>query len=101
MTVRVKRPKVRTKCEYCGRRRDPKFIEWWPGVMEWRCSDITGCVWEPDRIREKNAKICDQEKVHKERSVAHDWFMRGFEVGVDLDTDPEKAFLSAWRKKEK
>ena len=40
---REKRPKGRTVCAHCGRKRLPKFIEWHPGIEAWQCSDFTDC----------------------------------------------------------
>lgn len=52
--IRVRRPKVRTKCAHCGRKRLPKFIEWHPGIDEWQCSNFSDC----DKAIERN----DQQK---------------------------------------
>lgn len=39
-----RRPKVaQKKCAHCKRRRLRKFIEWHPGIGEWRCSSILDC----------------------------------------------------------
>ena len=41
--ARLRRPKARTDCAHCGRRRLPKHIEWLPGRDAWLCSDFADC----------------------------------------------------------
>lgn len=41
--MRVKRPKSRTVCTQCLRKREPKFIEWQAAIDSWECSDFRDC----------------------------------------------------------
>jgi hypothetical protein len=50
--IKVVRPKVRTVCAHCKRKRAPQFIEWHPGIDEWQCSDFPDC----DRAQDKRER---------------------------------------------
>ena len=36
----MKRPKTRTRCAHCKRKREPGFMEWCHTRYEWQCSDF-------------------------------------------------------------
>lgn len=51
---RVKRPKSNEVCAHCRRDREPRHIEWHPGIEEWQCSDFDDC----DRaMRDRRTKV--------------------------------------------
>lgn len=59
----MKRPKTRTRCAHCKRKREPGFMEWCHTRYEWQCSDFESCTAEMRRIHELLEDVCGGSKV--------------------------------------
>lgn len=48
--VRIRHPKIDTRCYWCRRQMSRLLIEWHPGVQDWQCvpKELTACreLWK-------------------------------------------------------